>query len=462
MFDEARTDLTDALANNNSALDWDEAKGAIDGSDLMAEQALTEVAQIEESDGDRYVVGLADSDKRFPIEDGAADADSPDTDDDESGAEGDESDEEAEEDPEASVEKEVVSRGSLDVQSDEKEFHRVNGLRVDVDPERALAGEPTGQDIHGAPILTNSHPDIPDTSVPYHPAELGERDTEDLMYRAIARQKPILLEGEAGTGKNQGLRSVAASLNLPTYRQEFGSDTTVMDVVGERDLTSDGGTYYILGAAARAAIFGGIYIADEISMATGSVTSYLHPLFEETGQRELQLRGTGRTLRDLPEDEEWDPDKHLGRYIHPHFYPTATTNPLGYSDVKDMNAALRSRMLVIEHPYLAESEDDTEGIEAEAELLHEETGVEPEAVKDLVRAVAVLREAKSESRELNTPIGHRELRDTVEMAGPDEEFMSFAAAAKIKVVGQAQLPDEKQYIKDTLREELDAGFGGGV
>jgi MoxR-like ATPase len=130
-------------------------------------------------------------------------------------------------------------------------------------------------------------------------------------------------------------------------------------------------------------------------------------------------------------------------------------NPLDYADTAELNDALRSRCVVIEHPYLAASEDDEAGIATEVELLETETGADDEErLTDLVRFAAVLREARREANAITTPIGHRELRDTVEMAGPDEEFMSYAAAARVKFVGQAAMKSDKQFIRDAIADEL--------
>jgi nitric oxide reductase NorQ protein len=449
MFDEAHDELADALANEGTALTTSEAKSAIDLGSLATEQALDEHAVVEESDGEEYVVSLEDLDRTYPLPDQGGEQDAS------------EASEDGEKDDATTTEAQATQDFSATQQrnpealtGERSDTYNVAGLTIDVNPARLLAGEPTGTDVFGARKLTNDHPAVPETQVPYYPVELADRDTEDVFYRALGRHKPVILEGEAGTGKNQLVASAASSLNLPMYRQEFGADTSVMDVVGEKDLSGDGGTHYILGMAAKAAMFGGIYVADEINMATGSVTSYLHPLFEEKGARELELRGTGRTLRDLPQGVEWDPEKHLGEYIHPDFHAVGTCNPLHYADTSEMNDALRSRCIVIEHPYLAESEGDVDGIEREAELLSDETGVDVQNAKPLVRLAAVLREARRESNTPTCPIGHRELRDTVELAGPEEQFMSFKSAAQIKMVGQASLKQDKQYVRDTIAEEL--------
>lgn len=447
MFDTARDELGDALAKNGEALTVEEATEAISFSGLAAEQALDQHATFAEEDGQKYVVASTDTREFGLPSDGSEDT----AEDDDTAAQSDTTTDTTQD---TTTARETAETTDVDLTGDEKDYYNLNGIRIDVNPAQALAGTPTGRDIHGAPVLTNSHPEVPETDIPYYPVDLGERDTEDIFYRLVGCHKPIILEGEAGTGKNQLVASAASKLNLPMYRQEFGADTSVMDVVNDRDLDGDGGTYNILGKAAKTAVFGGVYVADEINMATGSVTSYLHPLFEDRGGRELELRGTGRTLHDLPKGVEWDPEKHLGRYIHPHAYFVGTCNPLHYADTVEMNDALRSRCTVIQHPYLATHEDDTKGIETEARLVADETGANPDDVESVVRMAAVLREARRESNALQTPIGHREIRDTVELAGPAEEFMTYKAAADVKMVGQASLKQDKQYIRDTIAEEL--------
>lgn len=461
MFDEAKADLKEALTQKGTALTESEAIAAVGGGKLMAEQVLNQHAVTEEVDGTEYVVGITGESDRYetPQSNGQPVQEA------ENENETEESTEESDDD---STSTETVSLTST---GDAQEFFEVNGITIDVDPEQALAGQRTDDRIYGAPKLTNHHPAVPDTQVPYYPADLpgGERDTEDAFFRDIALGIPVILEGDHGSGKNQLVRSVASRLNLPMERQEFGADTSVMDVVGEKDLDGEDGTYYILGKAAKIAMFGGIYVADEINMAGGSVTSYLHPLFEDHGSRELELRGTGRTLRDLPDGVEWDPEKHVGKYIHPDAYFVGTCNPLDYADTNPMNDALRSRCHVIEHPHLAEDEDDDEGVEQEAKLVVDEVKADDRLmeladdfnddglvsrVKPLVRLAAVLREARREGNAIQTPIGHREIRDTVKLAGPSEEFQSFESAAKSKFVGQAALKQDKQYIEDTIEEEL--------
>jgi len=273
----------------------------------------------------------------------------------------------------------------------------------------------------------------------------GGRTSEAVIARAVgALGMPVLLEGEAGTGKNTAIMHICERTRRPMTRMNFGADTTVFDLIGEKDLVGDG-TVYVLGELSKAAIFGWTFVADEINMAEGDITSHLHAICEEEGRRRLNLRGTGRTLTDVPAGVEWDPDEHLGRYIHPEFRFVATANPLSYAGTSDMNDAFRSRFTVLPVEYLAP--------EDEADLLVEETGTDRETALSLTRMATTLREAHRRN-ELECPLTHRELVKTVEIAGPDEEFMPVAAAARLVMVGHANLKLDKETIGDTITAEL--------
>jgi len=253
---------------------------------------------------------------------------------------------------------------------------------------------------------------------------------------------------------------MASATNRPTQRTNFGTDVSVFDLVGEKDFHEDG-SYFILGDLAKAAMFGHVAIWDEVNMVTGDTSSFLHGLAEEPGNRSLELRGTGVTLTDIPVDADeierygswyeaarrkWTADEHLGRYIHPELRITATCNPLDYADTKSMNGAFRDRFTVVEHPYLNPSR--------EADLLAEETGVEPTDVGPLTELAQVLREAREKANAHQTPITHRSLLKVVEAAGPGEGWMSFRDAALNVMVDHASTKKDKQYVKDTIQDEL--------
>ncbi|AOW80849.1 AAA domain (dynein-related subfamily) [Halodesulfurarchaeum formicicum] len=331
-------------------------------------------------------------------------------------------------------------------ETDAGEYHDLAGIRVTLDPTGNLVGPPTGDSYHGLPVREPGPAQVPDVRTAYHPASMtAGRDSEQIIARALGEMdKPVLLEGEAGTGKNTAVLTLAGRTNRPVTRMNFGADTTIFDLVGEKDLVG-GETVYVLGELAKAALFGWVFVGDEINMAEGDITSHLHAICEEVGRRRLTLRGTGRTLTDLPPGVEWDPEKHLGRYIHPAFRFVGTANPLSYAGTSEMNDAFRSRFVVLPIEYLPPEE--------EAELLVEETGVDPERASDLTTMAERLREAHRRD-ELETPISHRELLKVVELAGPEEQFMSIGEAARLVLVGHATLKLDKATIRDTITAEL--------
>ncbi|MFB6086757.1 MAG: AAA family ATPase [Halodesulfurarchaeum sp.] len=338
------------------------------------------------------------------------------------------------------------SRTDQDRESDAAEYHDLRGIRVTVDPASHLVGPTTDSSYHGLPIREPGPQQVPTVRTAYHPSAMtGSRDSEEIIARALGElDKPVLLEGEAGTGKNTAMLTLASETNRPVTRMNFGADTTVFDLIGEKDLVG-GDTVYVLGELAKAALFGWIFVADEINMAEGDITSHLHAICEEAGRRRLTLRGTGRTLTDLPLETEWDPEKHLGRYIHPAFRFVGTANPLSYAGTSEMNDAFRSRFVVLPVEYLPPEE--------EADLLIEETGVDPETAGRLTSVAERLREAHRRD-ELETPISHRELLKVIEMAGPEEEFMPIAEAARLVLVGHATLKLDRATIRDTITAEL--------
>ncbi|MBS3760852.1 AAA family ATPase [Halodesulfurarchaeum sp.] len=326
------------------------------------------------------------------------------------------------------------------------EYHDLAGIRVTVDPAAQLVGPQTGSTYEGLPVREPGPKQVPAVRTEYHPSSMtGSRDSEEVIARALGElDKPMLLEGEAGTGKNTAVLTLAGRTNRPVTRMNFGADTTIFDLIGEKDLVG-GDTVYVLGELAKAALFGWIFVADEINMAEGDITSHLHAICEEVGRRRLTLRGTGRTLTDLPPEVAWDPETHLGRYIHPAFRFVGTANPLSYAGTSEMNDAFRSRFVVLPVEYLPPEE--------EADLLVEETGVSPETARRLTNVAEQLREAHRRD-ELETPISHRELLKVIEMAGPNQEFMPIAEAAQLVLVGHATLKLDKATIRDTITAEL--------
>ncbi len=326
------------------------------------------------------------------------------------------------------------------------EYHDLAGIRVTVDPGSHLVGPPTDSTYYGLPVRDPGPQQVPNVRTEYHPSAMtGSRDSAEIIARALGElDKPVLLEGEAGTGKNTAVLTLAGRTNRPVTRMNFGADTTVFDLIGEKDLVG-GDTVYVLGELAKAALFGWIFVADEINMAEGDITSHLHAICEEAGRWGETLLCARRTLIFLPPVPIRKPAIHLRPYIHPAFRFVGTANPLSYAGTSEMNDAFRSRFVVLPVEYLPP--------EDEADLLIEETGVDAETAHRLTVVAERLREAHRRG-ELETPISHRELLKVIEMAGPKAQFMPIGEAARLVLVGHATLKLDKATIRDTITAEL--------
>lgn len=478
MFENATDELAEALSAVNEPIPLDEAREIVSDSSIVAEGAINNNGVTAEYQGVEYLTGV-EGGPSYDVGDIGSDS-----------SEGSESGSEEVEpsgDPNPSPEPATSSDASGGVQWDSSEgldTYDVNGIRIASDPEEHLVGDRTGEDHYGLPKLTNGIDKIPNEPKSYMPIPLGGgRDSEEIIGRVLGElNRPLLLEGEAGTGKNLVLDVFGYESKRPKYRVNFGTDVSVFDLVGEKDIR-DGESYYILGKMAKPAMFGGLVILDEVNMASGDTSSFLHGIAEEPGSRSLELRGTGRTLTDIPvsQDEierygswydaarkKWDSEKHLGRYIHPEFRVAATCNPLGYADTKPMNSAFRDRFVVLQHPYLTQVDGSSgpssdslsapsspaKGVKREAALLTEETGVPEREAQALVDFVAMLREARRQANAISCPITHRSLLKTVELAGPKEEFMPLVDALKLVLEGHAATKQDKQYVRDAIADEL--------
>lgn len=463
MFEDARDDLIDVLSANEEPISATDAKAQCDANDIMVESVINRYATVEQIDSTDTIVAI-EGGPSFEEEVEESDSETP------SDAESDDvSDSDSEESnateatPESTQETTAARTIDSDAGTDPDNLFEVNGIRITCDPARELVGEPTGDDWNGLPVLTNGHDKVPNQTTPYFPVEVspGNRDSEEWAGRVLGTMcKPLLWEGESGTGKNQNIDHALNETNRIKQRTNFGSDVSVFDMVGEKDF-DDEGSYYILGDIAKAAMFGHTSIWDEVNMVTGDISSFLHGLAEEPGSRSLELRGTGVTLTDIPVDpeeiedhgswylaarEKWTAEEHLGQYIHPEFRVAATCNPVDYAGTKQMNDAFRDRFTVVEHPYLDP--------DMEAALLAEETEANADDVKPLTRLAKSLRESREHNNIPGCPITHRALLQTVEVAGPAEEWMTFKEAALNVMVETASEPQDKDYIKDAISDEL--------
>lgn len=319
-------------------------------------------------------------------------------------------------------------------------------LVVTQDPERFLLSE-TAETHRGL----NVYSDAPPSQVPVSRSFIsgthaGSVSTKEELCRTLRSNTttPILI-GDAGTGKNTSIDSLYSTLNQPVYRQQMGSGLSVFDVFAETELR-DGNTVTTLKPFGLAAVFGGLAVIDEINLADQRLIANLNSMVEERGKRQLALPGTGVTLRDLPESQTWDPDVHLGKYLHPEFRVAATRNPPSYTGADTLNNALNDRFSPIRYQYPS--------VEREATLLSEKTNVRESDLTPLIEAIDMVREARRNNSGPRCPVSHRRLLDAVEYATSHGTTVYHAAVEKI--AGYAQSEADRDFIESTLRDHKTA------
>lgn len=324
-------------------------------------------------------------------------------------------------------------------------WYDLNGLRVTSNPEKHLVGPRIDQKSHGLTILSDApRKRVPNVITEYVPSHLpGRVNPIDEAGSKLEDGIPIAFEGEAGTGKNTLFDTLHGKTNRPLYRSNLGLDTSIYDLSNDRDVIN-GTTVNNLGDLSMAATFGGTWLADEVNMLEGDISSHIHAAAEEPGKRTVDIFGTDRVLTDLPDDIEWDPEKHLGHYIHPDFCVAGTMNPLTYSSVKEMNNAFRGRFSVKTLDYMGESE--------ESGLLADDVGVDTAVAEKLVSNLASELRAMYRNDELRCPISYRQLLFTLTYY--KEHSVPLDTAAEAELIGYAQLPGDKTAIEDAINDEL--------
>lgn len=327
-----------------------------------------------------------------------------------------------------------------------------DNLVITQDPEEYVLSEPDGE--HNG--LT-TYSDAPKREVPPDRtfiSDNGDVDTMEELIRAIASENrcPMLI-GDAGTGKNTSIDALYSELNQPVYRQQMGSGLTVHDLFAETELR-DGDTVTTLKAFGKAAMFGGVAVVDEINLANDRLIANLNSMAEKQGQRRVPIPGTGVTLTDLPEDTEWDADKHLGKYIHPEFRVAATRNPPSYSGAEALNFALNDRFSPIRYDY--------PDIDVESKLLAQDIGADKDQIKPLVEVIHNgVRVPRSNNAGTSCPVSYRRLIDAVEYSKYHDVTLHKAGIAKI--AGYAQDAADRQKIEGALNDKkmkLDIVIGG--
>lgn len=205
-------------------------------------------------------------------------------------------------------------------------------------------------------------------TVPFY---LPSTDECALFEAADANKLPILLKGPTGCGKTRFVTHMAARLGRPLYTVACHDDLSASDLIG-RYLLKGGETVWVDGPLTRAVREGAICYLDEVVEARKDVTVVLHPLTDD--RRILPIDRTGEELNAAPG-----------------FMLVVSYNPGYQSILKTLKPSTRQRFVAMEFDFPAP--------DSEAKIVAQESGLDIERVKPLVRLAGKLRALKGQDLE---------------------------------------------------------------
>lgn len=197
---------------------------------------------------------------------------------------------------------------------------------------------------------------------------LASGKEKDIFASAWRQGLPVLLKGPTGCGKTRFVQTMAEELRRPLFTVACHEDLTAGDLVG-RFLLKGGETVWEDGPLTRAVREGGICYLDEVVEARADTTVVIHPLADH--RRELNVERLGLKLVAPPE-----------------FMLVMSYNPGYQSVLKDLKPSTRQRMVSIELTF--------PGPEIEERILLQETGIDAEMARRLVRLGQAIRQLQHE------------------------------------------------------------------
>lgn len=203
------------------------------------------------------------------------------------------------------------------------------------------------------------------------PFYLAQSDECEIFQAASANNLPLLLKGPTGCGKTRFVAHMAARLGRPLYTVACHDDLSAADLIG-RYLLKGGETIWVDGPLTRAVREGAICYLDEVVEARKDVTVVLHPLTDD--RRILPIDRTGEELQAADG-----------------FMLVASYNP-GYQNIlKTLKPSTRQRFVSISF--------DFPPADQEVQIVANESGLDAERVKPLVRLAGKLRALKGQDLE---------------------------------------------------------------
>ncbi len=206
--------------------------------------------------------------------------------------------------------------------------------------------------------------------------------TIDLIQQS---RLPVLLIGEAGSGKNQSIFCLASGQRRPVIRINCSGDLRTSSLLGRMSPTEEGHFRWQDGMITQAIRDGYWLVLDEINALEADILFSLHGLIDEG---RISVANNSEVID-----------------AHPDFRLFATMNPSRYFATKPLNQALMDRMAVVEVEF---------DPEIDAHLLRR-LSLPPDDEAGFLKLVESIRDACRDGQ-ISQNFGHRTMDNVTRLA----------------------------------------------
>ncbi|MBK9317687.1 MAG: CbbQ/NirQ/NorQ/GpvN family protein [Bacteroidetes bacterium] len=188
----------------------------------------------------------------------------------------------------------------------------------------------------------------------------------EVFNSSFKNKLPVLLKGPTGSGKSRFVEYMASTLGKKLITISCHEETSSTDLSG-RFIIKGAETIWLDGPLTTAVKQGAILYLDEVAEARPDVIVAIHPLTDH--RRELFIDKLGETFK-----------------AHEDFMLVASFNPGYQRGFKELKPSTRQRFVALHFNYPDEN--------MEAEILTQETDVDPDSAKKLVAIANKIRNLK--------------------------------------------------------------------
>ena len=255
------------------------------------------------------------------------------------------------------------------------------------------------------------------------PKQVAYEDSRKMLEQCailIAKNIPILMIGETGTGKTSIARHLAHETGNGFVRVNHNGGTAVEDLIGRWTINKTGETEWVDGILIQAMKEGYWYLADEINAAGADINFVYHSLLDDDGFVVLAEKGSEVVI----------PHKNF-RFFG------AMNPPAEYAGTKELNKALLSRFAVLNVDFPSPA--------VEAKIVADRTGINIKEAEAMVKFAANIRAGHAQEQYRCVV----STRDLIMWATLYKVYGKFMVSAESSILNKVNT-DDFEAIKDIL------------